>query len=392
MNKLDFNIKYIFSENKFYIKTKFDFNGVKIEIKNQDSKIIFSENTNLKKDQIFWIFPGNLDENTTSLKITINGQFEEIIKIRTNRKIKIKPVGIWVAKRLGLGDMMFTTPFIRKLHQAYQQKITIFGYPHYEEFFKNNPYINLFIDKETVNSDDIWEKYEIFEIFAQTGPPYWQSDIRQLAAMSAEISLKEHELELDFFPDEYELISELPEKYICINPRVITRDRGWALEQWQTLIDDLNNLNLSVVALGKGKMDYHHNLKIYNGLNLIDDYRQNNLSQTWHLINKSQVFVTFDTGMYVLGGTTDTHMIQIGGTYDPYFHSPIRHGVRDYKVSHIRGNCPIFCTDDITSYVEEHGTIRKLPEIVCRNSKYYACTPSTDSVLNEILKIVGYRL
>jgi len=92
-------------------------------------------------------------------------------------------------------------------------------------------------------------------------------------------------------------------------------------------------------------------------------------------------------GVSVLAGTTDTYIIRIGGTYDPYFHSPVRNGNRNYKISHVRGNCPIFCTDDITNYVDKHGTIRLLPEITCVNETYYACTPHPDLVLKEIIKV-----
>lgn len=389
MNKFDFYIKYSSQENKFYIKSKKDFSNIKVNIYDLESNLLYSKIISFIKGVNNWVYPGLLNRNVTGLKLLLGDDVEEIVRIKDKYLRPIKPISIWFERLLGLGDVMQTTPFIRKLYNAYQQKVNIFGHIEHEEFFKNNPYVNSYTNKFLVNFEEIQENFEIFTIFSQEGTSYWQSDLRQLAAMSAEISLKEYELELDFFPDEYEPIIELPENYILINPRIIGGDRAWSKEKWQYLINELNNLNIPVVTLGKNKIDCYQDLQIQNGVNLVDDYRQKNLSQTWHLINNSKIFVTFDTGMYILAGTTKTHILQIGGSYDPYFHSPVRNGLRDYKCTHVRGYCPLFsCRDNLTNNVKEHGSIRFLSPSECQNEVYFACVPTPQIVIPEILKIM----
>lgn len=379
MNKLDFNIRYDFIENKFYITSNKDFLNVNVNVFSFDKdRIIYNTTLNFIKNITYWVSVNTINERGLYLEL-INNQnsFFESVKLRDINGGLIKPVVLNVVKRLGVGDFMWITPLIRKLYKIYNQKITIIGYPEYEEFCKNNPYINEFIIKGLFNID--LTKYEVFDIFSEYGVPYWQFNITQLAATGVGINLKDDELQLDYFPDEYVNISELPQNYVCINPRIISPDRTWEKEKWQKLIYLLNSNNISVVAIGKE--DSYQDLIINNGINLVNDAIQNNLSQTWHILNKSKFFVTFDTGIYILAGTTKTHIIQLGWNHDPYWHKPMNN-----KYSHIRGDCDIYCASDLSIYVDRISTISILPKLGgCLKNINFACKPQPEMVLKEIL-------
>ena len=381
MNKLDFIIKYDFIENKFFITSKKNFSEIKINIFSFDKeRLIYNTIINFEKGVQYWISVNIANERGLLLEVTDNNYFfTEKIKLKTIYDDKIKPIAIHVIKRLGLGDFMWATPLIRKLYTVYNQKITIIGYSEYKEFCKNNPYINEFIDKNDIINFD---NYEVFDIFSEIGAPYWQSNMSQLAAKNVGITLKDFELELDYFPDEYVNIFDLPNNYVCINPRIISTDRTWEKEQWQFLIDELNLNNISVVAIGKD--DSYKDLVINNGINLVNDERQNNLSQTWHILEKSDIFVSFDTGIYILAGTTNTHIIQLGWTHDPYWHKPVSN-----KYSHIRGKCDIYCGSDLNIHIDRIGTISLLPNLGgCIKNINYSCKPKAEQVIEEILKIL----
>ena len=67
--------------------------------------------------------------------------------------------------------------------------------------------------------------------------PHWTSiDLRQLAAIQCGITLLPTELNYHFYPDPFEPIPDLPDKYVCINPSIGSA-QTWKNEKWQILID-----------------------------------------------------------------------------------------------------------------------------------------------------------
>jgi len=386
MNKNDFKIIFSHSKNRFYITPKKSFTDVRVDIIGFSNNVIYTKTFKPFNENIsYWLYVDPTSEIGLTLKISnTETSFTETVRLRSDFGKKIKPIGINVDKLLGVGDFMWVTPLIRKLYNTYQQKLTILGYPQYEEFIINNPYINSFVDKTKLSNNELIDyktNYQFFDVFTEVGSPYWLSDLSQLAAKSAGLTLKDDELELDYIPNDYEIIEELPDNFVCINPRIISIDRTWEKEKWQKLINDLNEKNIPVVAIGVD--DSIKDLDIKNGANLVNDERQSNLSQTWHILNKSKVFVTFDTGIYILAGTTNTHIIQLGWNHDPYFHKPFN----KKKYSHISGECTIYCGSDPKLYVNINGNIHNLPTIKCILDTNFSCKPHAEQVVEEIVKI-----
>jgi len=300
-----------------------------------------------------------------------------------------KPVAVYVWHELGMGDQIAITPLIRKLYNIYGEKITLFTpTPYFEfikEFFKNNPYI----EKHIKVGDENSENYEKFIVFHNNWNDYYYSDLRQLAANGAGFTLKEEEMDLDYFPDSYINIDELPEKFVCINPYISGIDRTWEREKWQELVDRLNGDGIFVVSIGKGIENVnYYNLDIKLGIDLCNKECQNNLSQTWHIINKSEFFVSFDSGIFIFAGTTDTHIIQIGWYGDPYYHMPMRKGIRGYKYDHIRGECDVYCLTDPKFDLYLLGTIMAKHKVqTCVLDKNWICKPSPEKVYLKIKEL-----
>jgi ADP-heptose:LPS heptosyltransferase len=282
---------------------------------------------------------------------------------------------------------MFISPTIRKLYESYGEKITVFGYEIYKEFFKNNPYIEkYFVHGEY--EEKLKDEYELFNVFDTNWNSYYYYDLRQLAARGIDFSLKESEMTIDYVPDEFQHI-DLPENYICLNPYISGIDRTWMKEQWQDLVDKLNNDGINVVTIGKGIPDEnYYKLNIKKGLDIAGKECQGNLSQTWHIINKSNYFVSFDCGMYILASTTDSHIVLLGWYGDPYYHAPIRNGIRYHNFSHVRGNCDVYCLTDPKFDIEVHGSIRNRHQVqICMLDRDFICKPSPDAVYRKIKSI-----
>ena len=345
----------------------------------KEKKIIVDNIYNLKENGDFW------DKKEEIIPI------KSIIESEVNNQ-KIKPIGIYVVNQLGLGDFMAITPILRKLYNIYEQKIAIFGFSLYEEFLKNNPYVEKFYVHGTYNLDDFKENYDIYNIFDDNWNAYYYYDLRQLCARSFDLYLKESEMKYDYFPDEYIPIEELPMKYVCINPYKTGIDRNWEIEKWQELIDKLNNDEIYVVTIGKGDENkngdfYHLNIKF--GIDLCGDKRQNNLSQTWYIINKSEMFISFDCGMYILAGTTNTQIVQLGWYGDEYYHQSIRNKSRNYKYSCVRGNCDVYCLTDPKFDLLSHGNIKSRHLVQqCVLNRNFICKPDVNSVYNEIKRLI----
>ena len=397
----DFNI-WLGDDEKIMIQSKSDkYSKVTVFFKNIDGEEIYKTDSNFTNDASYWYKVNTSLKELKRIIIEIysndiliqSDEISEKYETLSSPKNQEKQLSIFIDKDMGVGDFMWVTPFVRKLYNIYGRKLDVYGYPKYEEFVKNNPYVNNFYDRSKYNKEDINDRNENFDVFYDYGVPYFYSDLRQLACKSAGMTLKDEECELDYIPDEYIKIENLPEYYIVINPRIIKPERTFKdIKDWQRLVDMINDLGIAVVAIGVGPSEHYENLNIKNGLNMVYDDRQNSLSQTWHILNKSQCFITFDTGIYILAGSTDTNILLNGWTCDPWFHQPIRKGDRNYKFYTVRRDCDVFCTTDPKTNVKLLDTIKVMHKSnKCVLNKDYECLPTIQMIVHKLKKILKYE-
>ena len=294
-----------------------------------------------------------------------------------------------------LGDTLSAIPTIKHLNKIYNKNIHVFTYQ--PDIFKNYPYIIL-SDNYNIEEGDI-----LIETFRPDIYVHTRTDIRQLHAISSGFQLLPEEMKIDFYPDEYEEIENLPENYIVIHPSKTWQSRTWEKERWQELIYRLNSINIPVVIIGKDSSEigtYNiqkpvYELYIRNGLNLINKI---NLHQTWHILDKAALIVTMDSGILHLAGTTNTHIIQLGSSIDPRFRSPYRNGTQNYKYSYVLGECKIFCASDMKYNIRHNGTYKTMPPVafcleqpgsigqdIDPDPEIYKCHPSVEQVYREIM-------
>ncbi len=295
-----------------------------------------------------------------------------------------------------LGDTLAVTPTLRKLYRSYNKKISIAT--HHPELFKNNPYVdNVF----TEMNDFIRNEYETFVSFNvgyhPNGVCYKHNamDIRQFHAVNLGFMLTKDEMSMDYFPDEMNPIENLPEKYVLIHPVQNWNSRTWDVKKWQMLTKILNERGIAVVSVGKDSSELGgsnvdkpvFNFNIDLGLNLMN---KTSLSQTWHLINNSMCFITMDSGLLHLAGTTDIEIIQLGSSINPEFRSPFRNGSQDYKYHYVLGGCGLHCASDMKYGVREWQSIQGIPSLVnCLERKEtFECHPTIFSVYNKVLEII----
>jgi autotransporter strand-loop-strand O-heptosyltransferase len=297
-----------------------------------------------------------------------------------------------------LGDTLASTPSIRKIKQAYKNRINIVTH-HKDLFKKNENVLNVYsfeeFDKLNINKKNC----EIFHSFNTIGKKndfgvekkHNIIDIRQFHASDLGFSLLDHEMEYDYIADSYEEIENLPENYIALHVATTWPSRSYAKEKWQELIDLLNSKSIPVVLIGKkgfeaGFLNIHKetiNLLVNMGLDLTN---QLTISQCWHVINKAKFFVTMDSGLLHLAGTTDTHIIQLGSSINNKFRAPYRKGSQEYKYSYVSGQCGLFCASDMKYSVKEWGSIQNVAHLIgcLENKPDFECHPQPKQVFDVI--------
>lgn len=307
-----------------------------------------------------------------------------------------------------LGDTICATPSLRKMFFVYGKKINVVVPDETKRIWINNPYIEKLYNFEEFNEkfkNKDWNhlvnnEIEYYQTYVLPGQKnqfgierkFQHVDLRQIHANDLGFQLFDDELECDFFPNKRSNLLKLPKDYIVIHPSTNWPNRTWNHENWQSLIDFLTRNNIFTVVTGKTTIQQEvesiteKRIKKFNNLYGLDLSDQLDLSDTWHLLNNAKLFITLDSGLLHLAGTTDTFIIQLGSAKDPRFSSPYRKGTRNYKYLYIKGKCDLFCTNNMKYGVREWGTMNNVPPLTgcLENKPTFECHSSVEDVTRTI--------
>lgn len=311
----------------------------------------------------------------------------------------MKEICIDVTGCRALGDTLCATPVIRKLSRTYNKKVSVIS--HHSEIFQNLPYVEKSYQYSPELLNGLTNDYEIMSTFdvsyKENGVcnKHNSMDIRQIHAINLGFMLTKNEMTLEYVPNNLDL-PELPNKYVLIHPVQNWNSRTWPAKNWQMLTQLLNEKGIHVISVGKDSSELGgsnvdkpvFNFPIKLGLNLMN---QTSLDQTWHLLNNCSCFVTMDSGLLHLAGTTDCKILQLGSSINPEFRVPYRHGSQEYKYHYVRGGCDLHCASDIKYGVREWGSIQGIPSLVecLERKKTFECHPSVLQVYKKILDIIS---
>jgi ADP-heptose:LPS heptosyltransferase len=310
----------------------------------------------------------------------------------------MKSICLDITRCGAIGDTISATPLIRKLYNSYGKKLSVIS--NHPELFINSPYIenNFQFTRDTY--EHVKENYQVFTTFDTSQRENGVSnkhntiDIRQFHAISFGFMLTKEELQLDYFPSG-SLDIEVPDKYVLIHPVQNWPSRTWDLNNWKLLTELLNENGIAVISIGRDSSELGtfntqkpvFNFEIKYGINLLN---KTNIEQTWHLISKSSCFITMDSGLLHLAGTTDANIIQLGSSINPELRAPYRKGSQSYKYHYIQGECGLHCASDVKYGVREHGTVLGVPPLVrCLEGKEkFECHPTILDVAKKVLDII----
>jgi len=296
-----------------------------------------------------------------------------------------------------LGDVLCSTPVIRKLSGLYNTKLNIINDA--PEVLQNSPYINKIISSSEFNLDSLSGDYEYFESFVLPGKKnqfgierkFNTFDIRQIHAMDLGFSLMPEEMHCQFFPSSVKNNFDIKNPYVVLHTAKNWPNRTWAKENWQKIINHLKQKNIFTVLIGKKiieqeshtiNKDFYDFDNIY-GLNLID---KTNINECWNIINNARLFISFDTGPLHLAGTTDVNILHLGSAKDPRLVAPYRNGRQNHKYVYLKGSCDLYCTNNLKYSIKEWKTINCVPPLIncLENKKTFECQPSVNQVIEYL--------
>lgn len=296
-----------------------------------------------------------------------------------------------------LGDVLCSTPVIRKISKLYNTKINIIN--DFSEVLQNSPYIQKIISTNSFDKKNLINDDEFFESFVLPGQrnqfnierKFNTFDIRQIHAHDLGFSLMPEEMSCDFFPSQKNNFN-LPHQYVVLHTAKNWPNRTWSQDNWQKVINYLCNHKVYVVLIGKETVekDFHtvnknfYNFHIPYGINLINKHT---MSDCWHILNDSKLFITFDTGPLHLAGTTNAQILHLGSAKDPRLSAPYRHGTQNYKYKNLKGPCDLYCTNNLKYSIKEWNSINNVPPLIgcLENKNSFECQPSVNQVI-EYLK------
>jgi hypothetical protein len=301
----------------------------------------------------------------------------------------------------GLGDLICATPAIKKISEAYGKKVLVIS--KMPEVFKNNPYVERSIKVSSIDMGFVRENYIVHNSFYNVGKKNEKGieykhntiDIRQFHAINLGFMLGKDEMECFYLPTA-ELSVKLPETpYVLIHPVSTWPSRTWSAENWMNLTKELNDKGYNVISIGKDSSETGFfnvqkpvfNFEIEKGVNLMN---KTSISDCWHLMINASAFVTMDSGLLHLAGTTDVPIIHLGSSIKPEFRIPYRDNRQDYKYHYVRGGCGLECASNMKYGVETWGNIQGVQPLIgcCEKKESYECHPSVKQVLDKLIEMI----
>lgn len=300
-----------------------------------------------------------------------------------------------------LGDTIASIPTLRKLCMAYESLFTVFTSQ--PSLFEKHPLV-----KEIFPLNVSTDGYEVFTTFSplvgktydlkgqKTEFRHSNHDIRQFHATSLGFSLTPDEMETDLYIETSNPLGL--GKYVLVHPTHTWATRTWNQNQWQGLINLLNNKGIPVVAIGRdsSEVGFYNTQKpvmdisINLGKNLLNDPNITLHKLRWMMNNEASMVITMDSGILHLAGTTDVRILQLGSSIHPKLRAPWRKGSQMYKYDYIAGSCEEFCSSNMKYNVKEWNSIMGVPpQIKClANKPTFECHPNYKKVYNKIIELI----
>jgi heptosyltransferase III len=230
---------------------------------------------------------------------------------------------ILVARQGALGDVILTTPIIRKIKEEVGATVDIDFVTQFPEVYQNNPQIHQVHNYE----QHLTKEYNGFidlNMVYEKSPKKHIIDAYSEFVFKSELKNKQPEL----FPSDkdkiqaQEIIQKINHKYIVLHMRanIGWPSRNFPIDFWHNVIGDiLNKFDYDILIVGS------LNDLSFNFSGRITDVRgQTNVHVTYELIRHAKALVTGDTAPLHIGSCTETPIIGLFTSVRHDYRQPLR--------------------------------------------------------------------
>jgi ADP-heptose:LPS heptosyltransferase len=245
---------------------------------------------------------------------------------------------VLVRRQAALGDVIMTTPIIRRLRSVIPSRAVIDVETQHGYVFDDNPYVSSTLTTadlsrydHVIHLDDSYEQRRSMHAI----DAYMEVAFGNTNWPAKETFIKQHSLPSDIQIDWG--------RSVVLHPGKTERPRTIQPQVWEAIISKLTGVNLVPVVVGNNSEVGLPNSNGY--LNLIGRL---SIQQVARVISLSQCFVSADTGMSHVAGTTDTAMVTVYTSILATHRMPYRHGLLGWQVKPLAPQLPCIGCVNIT--------------------------------------------
>lgn len=246
--------------------------------------------------------------------------------ITTKKKILVKRAG-------ALGDVLMTTPIVRHLKEMGGDDVTVDVATNCGAVYINNPLINQVVPPNHPTS--AYDKVIDLDLAYERAPNQHIIDAFSMVAFESvdydkSTMMVVPESDRGVVAQKLKEAGVEPGGFVVVHMAVTWKNRTLPKEFWAQALDKVVQAGFKVVQIGAGP---DHTL---SQRGLIDFTKQLTLHQIAALISASECFVSNDSGMLHIAGTTDTPIVGIFTSAKGEFRVPFRNGSYGHKVAIVK--------------------------------------------------------
>ncbi len=237
---------------------------------------------------------------------------ESAIQCSRHWPIKNFKTRILVIRQLAMGDVILTTPIVKKLFHDYQGHCVIDILTKRADVYANNPWVNEVFTPENMKKNLLdYDKVINLDLAYEKQPQLHIVDA--YAYYSHGFEFPDSEKRLELFPSFFDKIyikermkNEVGRDYLVIHMRHDTwPSRNLPLAVWKQFVDILiEKTSLHIVQVGSGhEIAFDYNPRLLNYLDKLT------LHELKCVIEGSKLYVGIDSGTLHVAATTDVPMI-----------------------------------------------------------------------------------
>lgn len=242
---------------------------------------------------------------------------------------------ILLRRRAALGDVIMTTPIVRRLRHIVGPNTFLAFETMYPDVFLGNPAINS--THVSFNSEDFDVTIDLDEAYETRREMHTVDAYMMQAFGDAEWPAKE------MFLDKHPLPADLSadwQKAVVLHPGQTDPSRTILPKTWEGVVERLIRGNLVPIIIGQNR-----EVTFSRSEGVVDATGRLSLQQVAKLIQYSRCFISADTGMSHVAGTTETPIVTVFTSIRPELRMPWRHGLLGWRVTPLVPDLPcVGCT------------------------------------------------